>query len=206
MGSRMMHYCITSEINKQIYSSQESRIHLGGLAPDLTHPVHAPKSVTHFVRNNSEGKKKTDYEFFAQKFNEYFADSFYVGYLSHLVADHIWYEKMYLKLIKALPEEERQAAIDKGYRDFRRLNKLLLRDYPLSPPTEVPLIDNVKIDGLYPEYLPVITQQLINDFHIVEPYTPDDLEIYSLDAILEYIRLSIEETLAVLHAKALIQR
>ncbi|ACT01697.1 hypothetical protein [Paenibacillus sp. JDR-2] len=205
MGSRMMHYCITSEINKHIYSSQESRIHLGGLAPDLTHPVYAPKSVTHFVRINGEGKKKTDYEFFVQKYNESFNDSFYVGYLSHLVADHIWYEMMYLKLIKALPEEERQAAIDKGYRDFRRLNKLLLRDYPISPPAEIPVIDNVRIDGLYPEYLPDITKQLINDFHIEEPVTPDDLEIYSLDAILEYIRLSIEETLKVLHTKALIQ-
>ncbi|WP_336773381.1 hypothetical protein [Paenibacillus sp. MMO-58] len=206
MGSRMMHYCITSEINKHIYSSQESRIHLGGLAPDLTHPVHAPKSVTHFVRINSEGKKKTDYELFAQIYSGNFHDSFYVGYLSHLVADHIWYETMYLKLIKSLPEENRQAAIDKGYRDFRRLNKLLLRDYPLSPPTGIPVIDNVMIEGLYPEYLPVITQQLIKDFHIEEPYTPDDLEIYSFDAILEYIRLSIEETLKVLRTKVLIQR
>lgn len=206
MGSRMMHYCITSEINKHIYSSQESRIHLGGLAPDLTHPVFAPKSVTHFVQIDNEGKKRTDYEFFAAKYKENFGDSFYVGYLSHLVADHIWYETMYTKLIKALPEEERQAAIDKGYRDFRRLNKLLLADYPLSPPTETPAIDNVMIDGLYPEYLPVITQQLINDFHIEESVTPDDLEIYSLDAILKYIRLSIEETLNVLRTRFLIQR
>ncbi|TCM96393.1 hypothetical protein EV294_105260 [Paenibacillus sp. BK033] len=198
MGSRMMHYCITSEVNKRIYSSLEARIHLGGLAPDLTHPVYAPKSVTHFVRIDKEGKKRTDYEFFAQKYKDNFDDSFYVGYLSHLVADHIWYETMYLKLIKALPEEERQAAIEKGYRDFRRLNKLLLREYPLSPPMEVPVIDNVLIDGLYPEYIPDIANQLIGDFHIEEPFSPDDLEIYSLDTILEYIRLSIEETLKVL--------
>ncbi|GLX70557.1 hypothetical protein [Paenibacillus glycanilyticus] len=206
MGSRMMHYCMTSEINKFLYSSKESRIHLGGLAPDLTHPVYAPKSVTHFVQINSAGIKRTDYEYFARKYKENFDDSFYVGYLSHLVADNIWYETMYLKLIKSLPEEKRQAAIDKGYRDFRRLNKLLLRYYPVSPPTEIPVIDNVRIDGLYPEYLPVITEQLIGDFHIEEPVTPDDLEIYNLDAILEYVRLSIEETLKVIHTGLLIQR
>ncbi|SFD77883.1 hypothetical protein SAMN05216378_1391 [Paenibacillus catalpae] len=206
MGSRMMHYCMTTEINKLIYSSKETRIHLGGLAPDLTHPVYAPKSVTHFVQVNSQGKKRTDYELFIQKYKEHFTDSFYVGYLSHLVADQIWYETMYLKLVKSLPENEKQNAIDKGYRDFRRLNKKLLTYYPVSPLEEIPAIDNVKIDGLYTEYLPGIAKQLNDDFNVEQSAMSEPLEIYSLESIQKYIQFSISETIKVLHSHVGIPR
>jgi hypothetical protein len=197
MGSRMMHYCITTEINKHFYQSKEIRIHLGGLAPDLTHSIYAPKALTHFVQVSEDGRKRTDYDLFIQKYKEHFDDSFYIGYLSHLVADSLWYDMIYLKQIKYLPESEKQSAIEKGYRDFRRLNKMLLTDYPLIPIGDIPPVENINIEGLYTEYLPVIVKQLNDDFQVEQPTEP--LEIYNLESMLSYLRLSISETIKLLN-------
>ncbi|MUT68108.1 hypothetical protein [Paenibacillus sp. NEAU-GSW1] len=198
MGSRVMHFCITNELNKQLYSSNEIRLHLGGLAPDLTHPVYAPKHTTHFVQINSEGKKRIDCRGFIQTYKPHFDDPFFTGYLSHLVADNLWYETMYLKLIKPLPEYERTSAVEKGYRDFHRLNSRLLAHYALTPLEQIPAIDDVTIEGLYPEYIPFIAQQLNDDFKVEEEVTSAALEIYDVQQILAYIGNSVTETVRLL--------
>lgn len=194
----MMHYCITTEINKHLHFSNEIRLHIGGLAPDLTHPIYAPKAITHLVELNNKGKKRINYDLFIQKHRQYFNDSFFVGYLSHLVADYLWYDMMYCKFIRTLPDIERQGAIDKGYRDFRRLNKILLQHYQLTQIVNIPEINNVSIEGLYTEYIPVIVNQLNDDFKEEQMENNESLEIYNLESVLDYINLSIRKTISLL--------
>lgn len=200
MGSRVMHYAITSEMSKHFKYNNEFRLHLGGQAPDLTHPMETSKSITHLVEIISTGKRRVNYQRFLQDYKHCFHDEFYIGYLSHLVADYIRYETMYYEFIRPLPEHERQIAVEKGYRDFRKLNKILLQRYALTPLGNLPNIETVSIPGLYVGCIPTIANQLNNDIiedaQIQEDY--ETLEIYSLERIIAYIKVSISETIGLL--------
>lgn len=199
MGSRVMHYAITHEIHRRLSCSNEIRLHLGGLAPDLTHPTYAPKALTHFVEIISNGKRRVHYQRFISEYKDCMNDAFYMGYLSHLIADYIWYDTMYLKYIKPLADEDRKIAIERGYRDFQRLNKILLRQYELPRLVDIPIIEVNNIQGLYTSYLPEIVAQLNNDLteEHQEPF-PETLEIYDLDEVLDYIDKSVTETVELL--------
>ncbi|GMK38784.1 hypothetical protein PCCS19_18380 [Paenibacillus sp. CCS19] len=201
MGSRVMHYAITSEINKLKNCSNQFRLHLGGQAPDLTHPINTSKSYTHLVEIISSGKRRVNYKRFIHDYKHGFHDEFYIGYLSHLVADYIWYETMYYEYIKPLPENERQAAVEKGYRDFKKLNKILLQRFKLTPLINTSHTDDVSIKGLYSGFIPELVSQLNNDL-IEEERAQEEsesLELYSLDRITAYIDISVKETTVLLN-------
>ncbi len=200
MGSRVMHYAITHEISQRLSCSNVMRLHLGGLAPDLTHPTYAPKALTHFVEIISSGKRRVHYQRFIHDYKDFMNDAFYIGYLSHLIADYIWYETMYYKYIRPLAEEDRTIAIEKGYRDFKRLNKILLRYYELPQLVDIPIIEVNNIQGLYTSYIPDIVAQLNHDIAEEPPeHWSEALEIYDLDEVLDYVNKSVTETVDSLH-------
>lgn len=196
MGSRVMHYAITSEINKHLNCSNELRLHLGGQAPDITYPINVSKSLTHLVEIISTGKRRVNYQRFIHDYKHCFHDDFYIGYLSHLVADYIWYDTMYYEYIRPLPENERQIAVEQGYRDFQKLNKILLHRYKLTPLVNIPQMEMVIINGLYEGSTHEIASQLNNDLIEGEQVQQKTelLELYSTEKIVEYINLSIKET------------
>jgi hypothetical protein len=68
MGSRIMHYCIASMVNKSL-RIQDTAFYLGSLAPDVhaymgTSQYHA----THFSLRSKQGETYTDYGAFISKY------------------------------------------------------------------------------------------------------------------------------------------
>ncbi|MBD3919157.1 hypothetical protein H8B09_10355 [Paenibacillus sp. PR3] len=98
--------------------------------------------------------------------------------------------------IRPLPENERQVAVEQGYRDFKKLNKILSQHYKLTPLLNLSEIGMVTIPGLYAGCIPEIANQLNNDLieeeHLLDK--PESLELYSLERIMAYINISIKET------------
>lgn len=101
MGSRIMHYCITARLAKEL-KIDDNQFFLGGIAPDVNKNMKTPKTISHFVRTNNEEQIFADYLGFHEKYLRYMREPFYLGYFYHLISDVIWVEEIYYKKIKWL--------------------------------------------------------------------------------------------------------
>ncbi|WP_409343361.1 hypothetical protein [Paenibacillus sp. MBLB4367] len=93
-----MHLLIADLVATELNIIDRGRILLGSIAPDGDEI----KSETHFkgARYSFSDGAPTEYGRFISKYHQLFSDSFYVGYLTHLVADDMWATFMYYSGLK----------------------------------------------------------------------------------------------------------
>ncbi|PYI54302.1 hypothetical protein [Paenibacillus flagellatus] len=191
MGSRIMHYCITSRLAK-LLNMESAHIHIGGIAPDVQEDIHATKDQSHFVTVKPSGKKRIDYKMFLHKYKNSLKEPFSVGYFSHLVADYLWYDLITVKYFKALPDEGRKAAVQKGYADFRKLNGMLITYYGIEKPDTTIKVDT-EIEEVNLLYLPILLKQFEEDFDNHNDPMKEGLEIYEFKDIIAYIEHCVDQ-------------
>ncbi|WP_054403197.1 hypothetical protein [Paenibacillus solani] len=194
MGSRVMHYCITALLAKELEIDDDQFL-LGGIAPDVHKHMKTPKTISHFVRTTNEGKIFADYFGFHHKYQHSMNKPFYLGYFYHLMSDVIWVEEMYNKKIKGLTQSEIKEAHLKYYRDFWRLNGKLIDYYSIEyRPMEVTPIEVEEIDY---RYLPELIKDLEVDFELKDEAKEQELEILEFEEVVEIMDRTVRDCLAI---------
>lgn len=190
MGSRIMHYCISARLAKEL-KIDDDQFFLGGIAPDVNKNMKTPKSISHFVRTNNEEQIFADYLGFHEKYLRYMREPFYLGYFYHLISDVIWVEEIYYKKIKWLPQPDKKEAQLKYYRDFWRLNGKLIDYYSIEyRPLEVKSIEIEEIDY---RYLPELVKDLENDFAMKDEAKEQELEILEFEEVIDILERTVKE-------------
>ena len=190
MGSRVMHYCITSLIGRSLGIDCGSFL-LGGLAPDL-HTYMGPSNyyLAHFAFRNNEGETETDYEQYRSKYLADKMSPFYLGYYFHLISDDVWKREIYYQKIKGLEPKKKKMALEKNYRDFWRLNGKIIDHYSLELQKLTPIA--VVMDEIDHGFFPQLIQALYRDFELKDEASGEVLEILDLAEVLSIIDTSAE--------------
>lgn len=190
MGSRMMHYCISTRVCERLGGGQDGPFTLGNLAPDVHKYMNEPKEASHFIRQDETGRKYCDLEGFYTKYLAGQRSSFHLGYYCHLLSDNIWLEEIYNQKIKWLEQPLKVEAQQKYYRDFRRLNTLLADYYRLEAP--VVEVAPVSFDEVDYRFLPQLLQDLGKDFTRDRHAELGPLELLEWDEIVSCLEKSVD--------------
>ncbi|MGF9916160.1 zinc dependent phospholipase C family protein [Paenibacillus ehimensis] len=196
MGSRIMHYCISSLVAQKLSIENRSDFLLGGIAPDGLHEMNHSKEVTHFVERESMGGRRINYWRFMEKYKERIRQPFYSGYLCHLLSDDLWSEDTYFQKVRSLSAEERSEARNMSYRDFWRLNGVIIARYGLQrSPHPIP---EVAMDEISAKSVASLLDDLDKDFHFDEMTACEPLEFLRRDEVFDYIGVSVNRCMAFL--------
>lgn len=188
MGSRLMHYCI-STIMKQELKINDNQFLLGGIAPDVHKSKSRLKEISHFMMEDNSGTGYVDYEAFYTKYLTKNKTPFHLGYYFHLISDYIWLEEIYYKKIKWLPKDIKIEAKKMYYRDFWRLNWKLIDYYSLElTPLEKQPIDIDEIDYML---LDELIRDLEIDFNMANSTKGELLEILEFEEVIGIIEKTI---------------
>lgn len=185
MGSRVMHYCITSLLSQSLNQTDDSFL-LGGLAPDVHRYMgQSQYYLTHFAMKDELGNTITDRNTYLTKYLSDELSPFHLGYYFHLISDEIWKEDIYYKKIKCLHQKDRKAALEKNYRDFWRLNGKIIDHHSLQLRELEPASVNMhEIDS---KYFPELIKALHRDFELKDEASSEGLEFLDFGDVLRVI-------------------
>jgi len=187
-----MHYCITTRLNETI-RIDDPQFLLGGIAPDVHKHMQEPKAKSHFAGVDSQGLFFSDYDAFGAKYFRSRIQPFHLGYYYHLISDQIWLEEIYFPLIQWLPQPKKKQAQESYYRDFGRLNGMLIDHYglKLAHLEAVP----VEIDEIDYRFLPALIQDLVYDFEKKDAHKDEPLELLEWNKVIDVLERSVQECL-----------
>ena len=200
MPSRMIHYLIAEKVAEQVKIKDCNRFKIGSLCPDMSLHTDDSKHQTHYVEIHGE-KKGGNWLRFAKEYKEQMKqDDLYLGILSHLITDMIWFHEIMETQIRSQvkTKEERQAKYNQGYVDFHKLNYLLREEYDLR--YELKEDRNIDLVGIHPELYDDVFDGLFKDFFFEPRAEKKELTIYSYDITIKCIELCITECVAAIKA------
>ncbi len=187
MASRMIHFVIAQNILKYIDLNDGARFIIGAIAPDACSHNDGSYDECHFTGRSLDGKYKgVNWNLFELKYgSELMSDSLYLGYFCHLIEDAVCLHDMADKYVRKYSSDIRSEYYSMGYRDYARLNKLLLLEYKLVTPEFTSL--TIPVDEIQDKYIKNHFDGFINDFAIDIDCCKEDLELYHWELIEEYI-------------------
>ena len=144
MASWMIHLRIADLLSDRIGNLSAEEFIMGNIAPDSGVPNEdwsqftPSTAVSHFRRDNGTGKKKIDIDSFV---SQYFTEkvrsnygiktySFFLGYLTHLLTDCLWSDKIAHPVLSPYLATGDRQMIAKVKEDWYDLDYLYLRDHP----------------------------------------------------------------------------
>lgn len=194
MGSRVIHYCI-STILKQEFQINNELFLLGSLAPGVQPSMSKQKKIAHFMRKDDNGIGYVDYYSFYNKYLSKDVTPFNLGYYFHLISDDIWLNDIYYKKIKWLPKDIKTEAKKMYYHDFWKLNGKLIDYYSLElksfidiKPTEVDEINYLLLQDLI--------KDLETDFLMADSAKEESLEILEINEVIQTIEKTVASCIA----------
>lgn len=194
MGSRIMHYCISTLLIKELQINEDREFLLGGIAPDIYESKSDLKERSHFMKRDSNGLIYVDYPFFKEKYLIQNRSPFNLGFYFHLITDDIWLKEIYYKNIKWLPREIKAEAKKKYYRDFRRLNGKIIDYFSLELlPLKERSVDIKEIDHTL---LPKLIDELNADFSMSDSVKGEALEILNFREVIQTLEGTVTTCLA----------
>ena len=192
MGSRIMHYCISSLIAEKLEIEHKSEFMLGGIAPDIHGLMGVAKGVTHFKDLDESGKSHINVMRFYDTYKDVINEPFYLGYLCHLVADVVWLD-VYFDIVEYVSPEQWIEKLNIAYSDFEKLNKRIIDHYSLR--LQHHAIPNISIRNYNADFLPTLIDLLGNDFSNNKELNYEPLELFNNDnsQIHDYINKSVTQ-------------
>ena len=171
-----------------------NRFVVGALIPDASSHNDDSYDIAHFediIKGNDNIRKGINWTLFENKYKkELEEDPLYVGYLCHLIADAIWFKRITDKYIRIYPKNDRMRYIKKGYEDFQKLNALLIEEYGISCPLLQAL--SIDIEEINTSLVDELIYKLRKDFEVHTQCNKSELEVYSYEAIIEFIHESVD--------------
>ena len=147
MASWMVHLRIAEKLSTMINDISEREFIIGNIAPDSGVPNEdwseftPPYDVSHYIEADDKGKRIRRIDKYVGKYlsKELLASytsgqfSFYLGYLTHLITDDLWVERVIKYCAEKFPEDyaaDKKEAVWRWKKDFYDLDAKYLRDYP----------------------------------------------------------------------------
>ena len=192
MASNMIHYVISKKVAEQAKIADLERFLLGAVvAPDASSHADGSYDEAHFQGwSQDKSLKGIDFNRFADKYGERFEeDSFYIGYWCHLMEDALWFHDVVNRYVRIYTGEVKKAYYQKGYKDYERLNYLLLQEYGLQSfafINRTVLVEEVRRDLLIS-----VIESMKGYFEAV-PCKKEELELYTWEVITAYIDKSVQ--------------
>ncbi|WP_054026398.1 hypothetical protein [Bacillus sp. FJAT-28004] len=196
MGSRFMHLLVADRVGMELNISDRGRILLGSIAPDSDES----KEDTHFkgARYAFSDGAPSEYGRFIAKYHEHLSDPFYIGYLTHLVADEQWANFMHYSGLKKRLRSEPDFYINL-HKDFYLCNAKLADKYTteglylaLEASDDVP-----ELDELNYESVSKVKDEALNDFMYPAENIDTPLQIVTLEEIVAYIERAARRSIDV---------
>lgn len=187
MASGMIHYVISKKVAKLMGIEDLQRFLLGAVvAPDASSHADGSYDKAHFQGwSQDKSRKGIDFNWFADKYGKRFEeDAFYLGYWCHLMEDAIWVHDVVDKYVRVYTGEVKKAYYQKGYKDYARLNYLLVKEYGLQRPE----FENrdVQVEEVRQDLLASVIESVKGYFE-AESCKKDELELYTWEVITSYI-------------------
>ena len=204
MASSMIHYIVSRQI-ADIIGVKDLNMFLVGavLAPDTGNKEDGSYCKLHYMDIREDiTLKGFNWIPFAEEHSDEMSKDYYKGYCCHLIMDALWFHDVCDKHIRHLPKIIKTEKIQAVYRDYWRLNHLLLIQY--NEPKEaikavaVPDVD-IDIESLLNMAGNFEQQMQAPECNL------DDLEILTWDIVTDYVdkarELCLQEMRAILDGK-----
>ncbi len=194
MGSRIMHYCISSLIADRLEIEQRSEFMLGGIAPDIHGLMGVAKGVTHFKDLDASGKSRINVMRFYETYKDVIHEPFYLGYLCHLVSDVEWLN-VYFNVVEYVSAEQWAEKLNIAYSDFGKLNGRIIDHYSLKLHHHV--VPTISICNYNSDFLPALIDLLSNDFSNNEGIKDEPLALFNNDnsEIHDFVNKSVTQSI-----------
>lgn len=187
MASGMIHYVISKRVAKLVGIEDVERFLLGAVvAPDASSHSDGSYDKAHFQGwLQDRTMKGIDFNRFADKYGDRFeADDFYLGYWCHLMEDAIWFHDVVDKYVRIYTGEVKKTYYQKGYKDYERLNYLLLKEYGLQSLTF--LSRDVPVEEVRQDLVEAMIES-VKSYFAVTSCKKEELELYTWEVITAYI-------------------
>ena len=192
MASSMIHYVISKRVAEQVGIEDLERFLLGAVvAPDASSHADGSYNEAHFGGwSQDKSLKGIDFNRFTDKYGERFGeDSFYIGYWCHLMEDALWFHDVVNQYVRIYTGEVKKAYYQKGYKDYERLNYLLLQEYDSQ--SFAFINGEVPVEEVRQDLLASVIESMKGYFEAV-PCKKEELELYTWEVITAYIDKSVQ--------------
>ncbi|TLS52374.1 zinc dependent phospholipase C family protein [Paenibacillus antri] len=201
MGSRVMHFIIGELVASNLDAfKNKGDFLIGSIAPDAAFTFER-KATTHYFEGDADRKtRQVNYRRYMDSYLSSARDDYSLGYLTHLVADHVWMESIYYPYELKPKQDADPTFLHKWYSDFSKLNTKLLSHYNMGYLQDWLKIDGSpkEIEGVAKDDLQKLVETMYGDFDRIECHMDCELEVYRLDDILAYIDRSKSKAIAVI--------
>ena len=101
------------------------------LGPDASSHEDGTYETAHFWEKSEDKMRKgINWKKITDKYEKrIFANDFVLGYYCHLLQDALWFHEIADKDVRCYQGEEKKLAYQRGYRDYDRLNYLLIKEF-----------------------------------------------------------------------------
>ena len=139
MASAIIHLAVAKVLEPYLNITNKYDYYLGSIAPDIAKQIGKTKQESHFLYNEREDVPNI--KMFTNKYQEFYKNSFNLGYYIHLYTDKIWFDKFLRSLVESnsiklidgtiihCDEEEIKDII---YKDYTNLNIKVIEEYDMD--------------------------------------------------------------------------
>ena len=199
MASSMIHYVVAQLIADKIGVNDLNMFLIGMvLAPDTGNKEDGSYCKLHYMDTREDiALKGINWISYVNEHSGEMSIDYYKGYCCHLIMDAFWFHDVCDKYIRHLPADIKKEKIKAVYRDYWRLNHLLIKEYK---------VPNEPINEAYSFDADVVT---VNLLYMAESFKKqleapecnlDDLEILTWDIVADYINKAQETCLQKMRA------
>lgn len=200
MASSMVHYIVSRLVAKELGITDLNMFLIGAvLAPDTGSKEDGSYCKLHYMDVREDiGLKGFNWATFVDEHTAEMKEDYYKGYCCHLLMDALWFHDVCENHIRHLPKDIKAEKIQAVYRDYWRLNNLLIAQYKVpEEPIKVICIPDGKISvGGLSKMAESLEKQLG-----APACDLNDLEVLTWDIVADYVdrakELCIREILAI---------
>lgn len=196
MASRIMHLAVAKQLIDKLSIENKNAFYYGSLAPDLARYGQNNYDDSHFGGRHQQ-LKGIDYVRFINKYNnEILSNDFAKGYLVHLITDAIWLKKIQQVFIRN-HHAIKQELYKVGYQDMAMYNPYLIEKFDIRKLEYTEIVTSIR--EICTNDFKGLISDLNNDI-LRNTYDLNALKVYPVEAVLEFIDESVNESMKLLNS------
>lgn len=204
MASSMIHYIVSRLVAKELGITDLNMFLLGAvLAPDTGNKEDGSYCKLHYMDVREDvAMKGFNWNTYADEHSAEMKEDYYKGYCCHLLMDELWFHDVCEKYIRHLPKDVKAEKIQAVYRDYWRLNHLLITQYQV--PNEAIKVVNIPDIDVNTVRLKSMAESFEKQLQAPE-CNLNDLEVLTWDIVAAYVEkakeLCTRELLAIISGR-----
>ncbi|MBR5761289.1 MAG: hypothetical protein IK018_07505 [Lachnospiraceae bacterium] len=186
MASSMIHYIVSHLIADRLKVKDLNMFLLGSvIAPDTGNKEDGSYCKLHYMDIRGDiALKGFNWVSFADEHKDSMEEDYYKGYCCHLIMDALWFHDVCDKYIRHLPKDIKSEKIQAMYRDYWRLNHLLLKEYNIPA-------DSISVADIPDESIDNASLLKMADTFAEQLQAPEcnlnELEVLTWDIVTDYL-------------------